>query len=106
MDGMKKLWEGLRAWKYVLLVAALGLVLLAIPGGGTAAESGADEESRLEALLGRMEGVGEVEVLLSEAGAAVVCQGAESAETRWDICQVLRCYAGFGTERIGIFKME
>lgn len=104
MDGVK---ERLGSWKYVLLVAVVGLALLLIPSGAEK-EPGeaASEEARLEALLGRMEGVGEVQVLLSEKGAAVVCQGADNAVVRLGICEVLRCYAGLGTDRVQVFKMQ
>ncbi len=106
MDGIRKWAAGLSAWKYVLLVAGVGLLLLLMPSGGGASEGGDGEEERLEALLGCIEGVGEVRLLLSDEGAAVVCRGADNVGVRWEICQALRCYTGFGTERIGIFKME
>ena len=98
-------WAG-RA-KYVLLVAGVGLALLLWPsgsGGGAAEEP--TEETRLEALLTSMEGVGRAEVLLSEKGAAVVCQGADDAAARLSVTEAVRCYTGLGADKIMIFKMN
>lgn len=106
MDGMKKALERLSGWKYVLLVAAVGLALLLMPSGSGALAEPDSEEARLEALLEQIEGVGEVRVLLSEQGAVVVCQGADNAIVRLGVCQVLRCYAGLGADRVEIFKMK
>lgn len=107
MDAVKKAMQSLSGWKYVLLVAAVGLALLLLPGGGQTEEtSAAAEELRLEALLGSIEGVGEVRVLLSEHGAAVVCQGADDAAVRLSICRVLHCYTALGTDDIQVFKMN
>ena len=103
--------ERLGRWKYVLLVAAVGLGLLLWPAGETplplqTTEAGSSEEARLEALLSAMEGVGRSQVLLSENGAAVVCQGADSVAVRLDITEAMRCYTGLGADRIVIFKMN
>ncbi len=106
MGGMKKALERLAGWKYVLLVAAVGLFLLLLPSEGGAEGEPDSEEARLEALLEQIEGVGEVRVLLSEQGAAVVCQGADNAIVRLGISEVLRCYAGLSTDRIEVFKMK
>lgn len=101
--------ERVGRWKYVLLVAAVGLGLLLWPSDRTHAEEPVEEvteEARLERLLSAMEGVGRSEVLLSENGAAVVCQGADSASVRLDITQALERYTGLGADRIAIFKMH
>ena len=68
--------------------------------------SALSEEARLEALLGRIEGVGELHLLLSEQGAAVVCAGADDAGVRLEICQALHCYTGLGSDRIQVFKLK
>ncbi len=101
--------ERLGRWKYVLLVAAVGLVLLLWPSGGAQGPDTAPEvteEARLEQLLSAMEGVGRSEVLLSENGAAVVCQGADSVSVRLDITEAMRCYTGLGADKIAIYKMN
>lgn len=100
--------ERLGGMKYVLLVAAVvGIALLAMPSGSLSAgeEESVTEEARLEALLSQIEGVGEVEALLSDSGAAIVCQGADSAAVRLQIAQAVRCYTGLGADKIQIFKM-
>ena len=108
-DGGRALIESVGRYKYVLLVAAVGLVLLLWPSG-TQKTGGAGteitEEERLEQLLSAMEGVGQAEVLLSESGAAVVCQGADSVTVRLNITEAMRCYTGLGADRIVIFKMN
>lgn len=108
MDAVKKALGMFSGWKYVLLVAAVGLLLLLMPGSPETETVAASEpeELRLEALLGQIQGVGEVRVLLSEHGAAVVCQGADNAMVRLGICQVLRCYTALGMDDIQVFKMK
>ena len=69
MDRLKII---LTKYRYVLLVALAGLGLMLIPSGPAEAEpvptAAVEEslESRLEAILGRIEGAGEVKVLLTE----------------------------------------
>ncbi|MCD7845447.1 MAG: hypothetical protein LUG57_06290 [Oscillospiraceae bacterium] len=105
-DRWKTLAERLGSWKYVVLVGLVGLALLAWPSGLTAGESdAATEEARLEALLSQMEGVGEVSLLLSDSGAAIVCQGADSAAVCLIVTEAVRCYTGLGADKIEIFKM-
>ena len=99
-------------YKYVLLVATVGLALLLWPSGSGsagpertyAARTGETDQERLAALLSHMEGVGRSEVLLSDKGAAVVCQGADSASVRLDVTNAVRCYTGLGADEIVIFK--
>ena len=94
--------------RIVLLAAAAGLALLLWPTGRTEDRSAEPEgeESKLETLLSSMEGVGRSEVLLSESGAAVVCQGADSVSVRLAVTEAVRCYTGLGADRIVIYKMN
>ena len=106
-----QLMERLGRWRYVLLAAAAGICLLLWPSGSGSDRSDSaagevTEEARLEQLLSAMEGVGRSEVLLSDSGAAVVCQGADIASVRLAVTEAMRCYTGLGTDRIVIFKMN
>lgn len=70
-----KLRAAWQKYRYVLLVAAAGLVLMLLPGGESTpapdpipTEAVQDSlERRLEQILSRIEGAGEVAVLLTEA---------------------------------------
>ena len=104
---MKAIWEKLAAYRYVLLVAAVGLLLLLWPSGaaaGMSAETEHEEEIRVAALLSRIEGVGDAQVLLSDSGAVVVCEGADSASVCLSVTQAVKCYTGLGADEVKIFK--
>lgn len=107
-DRAKALLKSAGGLRYALLAAAAGLVLLLWPTGRAQDTSGGEdtEETRLETLLSAMEGVGRSEVLLSENGAAVVCQGADSVSVRLAVTETMRCYTGLGADRIVIYKMN
>ena len=105
---MTKWRDKLAGCRYVLLVAAAGLLLMLWPSGRSAGAKGGEgeEEQRVAALLARMEGVGRAEVLLSESGAVIVCEGGENASVRLRVTQAVRCYTGLGADDIEIFNME
>ena len=75
-------------YRYVLLVALAGLALMLLPGGEEAAEPvptlAAEEslEARLEAILSRIDGAGEVKVLLTEEQGGEVFYQTEGEEGR------------------------
>lgn len=74
MDQLKlKVW--IRKYRYVLLVLLAGIVLMMLPDGSAETAAPAAEpqpqetlESGLERILSRIEGAGEVAVMLTEAG--------------------------------------
>lgn len=107
-DKGKALWKKLSEFRYVLLVAAVGLLLILWPTGSTApaAAESREEELRVAALLSQIEGVGEAQVLLSDSGAVVVCDGADSASVCLKITQAVKCYTGLGADEVQIFKSE
>jgi len=102
----------------LLLLLCAGLVLLLLPGR-RAADTGADaavsteEETRLASVLGRMEGVGEVAVLLAKGpgrndgftGAVIVCQGARDPATQLRIVEAVSAFTGLGSNRIVVQTM-
>lgn len=67
--------QAVKKYKYVLLILALGMVLMAIPEGGEQAQESEEDavptqisaSEELALILGKIEGVGKVEVLLTEA---------------------------------------
>lgn len=126
---MERLTQKLSRNRYVLLVLALGLLLLLLPrsagkGDGTATAAGSaapagagdpleasgipldTESERLAALLGSIRGVGDVKVLLSKGGAAVVCAGAGSAAVRLAVTEAVAAYTGLGSDKIAVFQMR
>ena len=89
--------------KWPLLVLAVGLLILLLPGGKReSVPESADGE--LARILSRVEGVGEAQVLLSEHGVVVVCEGADSAAVKMEILRAVGSYTGFGADRITILK--
>ncbi len=101
---MKRLSE----YRYVLLVAAAGLALMLWPSGRdrAAQAEGAGEEARLAAVLSQIEGVGRTEVLLSDSGAVVVCEGADASSVRLAVVRAVRCYTGLGANEVEIFRSD
>ena len=103
-DGLKKTVEKLDKFKYPLVVLAIGVVLMLLPGDSGSA-AGVSEEEPMALLLSSTQGVGESRVLISENGVVVVCQGAENARVRLDIIQAVSSYTGFTSDKITILKM-
>ncbi|MCC8077608.1 MAG: hypothetical protein LUG15_04520 [Oscillospiraceae bacterium] len=125
---LSRVMKALGKNKYVLLVLALGLLLLLLPrtatedgtaeGAAVAFSTGEgndldtsgiplDTESvRLAALLSQIEGVGEATVLLSAAGAVVVCAGAESPSVRLNVTNAVSAYTGLGSDKITVMKLQ
>ena len=109
-DRVHTLLEKLGSFRYVLLVAAVGLLLILWPSpnaSAAAVEGGEDgEEARIAGLLTSIEGVGQAHVLLSENGAVVVCPGADDASVCLRVTQAVKCYTGLGADDVRIFKTE
>lgn len=82
----KKLWQGLKKYRYAALVLLLGLALLLLPGGKKAQKSAApsaavqtdyaaETEQRLTQMLQQIAGAGQVSVMLTlETGERVEYQ--------------------------------
>ena len=107
--------------KYLLLLAALALLLLLLPSGSGKGDSrGKDtadallstgvsletEGEKLAEVLEQIKGVGRTEVLLSNHGAIVVCDGAENALVRLSVTDAVMSYTGFGSDKICVSKMK
>lgn len=106
MDKLKLSGKTLDKFKYPALILLIGVLLMALPTGSSSTAEGADDESaRAAEILSRTEGVGEAIVLISENGAVVVCEGADSAAVKLSIVKAISSYTGFGSDRITILKM-
>lgn len=106
--------------KYLLLVLLAGLALILLPdfskSAGAAAETqtATEAEVRLQGALGRMVGVGDVYVLLSEesgrnggyTGAVIVCAGADDAGVRLRVVEAVSAFTGLGSNKIMVWKMK
>ena len=104
MDSVKELLKKLDKFKYPLLVLAIGLGILLIPGSEPEKSAGSAEEAALTAVLSKTEGVGEVQVILSDKGAVIVCTGADDPKTRLNIVTAVSTYTGLGSDRITVLK--
>lgn len=91
-------------YKYPLLVLFIGAALLLIPtGGGDKSRSlQQGEEERIAQMLERSEGVGSADVLLSEKGAIIVCDGAADPVVRLNVIEAVEAYTGLGCDKIQV----
>lgn len=103
-----KIKKQIDKYKYPLLALFLGIVIMLVPigkGGSDQPDSAAaDDETRLETVLQKCEGVGEAKVLLSDNGAVIVCDGAENPEVRLSIIRAVEAFTGFSSDRIQVLK--
>lgn len=105
MDTDGKLKAFLNKYKYPVIVLAVGIMLMTLPISGTKdKDSGAEKQFR--ELLCSTEGVGRAEVLVSEKGVVIVCDGADSAAVRLDILRCVESYTGFSSRNVTILKMK
>lgn len=103
------------SWLLLMLAAGV-LLLLPSSGGGEKTDKNSiltADEQRLSGALARMEGVGEVYVLLAEkpgreegyAGAVVVCSGAPDPGVQLRVVETVSAFTGLGSNRIVVQKM-
>ena len=98
---MKELTGKLKAYRFPLLILAIGIALMLLPTAGKSAEP---EGGSLGEALSMTQGVGEAYVLISEKGVVVVCDGAGNAATRLEIITAVKTYTGFGADQITVLK--
>ena len=89
--------------KIPLLVLAVGLLLLLMPSGSKK-EAEKDPDSDLQSILSSARGIGQAQVLISENGVVIVCDGADDAAVKLDILRAVGSYTGFGSDKITILK--
>ena len=106
---MKRFLEELRSAKRIeLFIAIAAIAMLILSLCGDAGKTGAhftDEEVRLSEILGRIEGVGRIEVLISEensGGVLIVAEGVENMETYLRLQYAVQTLVGTEISRIEI----
>lgn len=90
--------------KYPLLILALGLLIMLIPGKKQN-EPTESENAELSQVLSTADGVGEAQILITEHGVVVVCEGASDASVKLDIIRAVGSYTGFGSDKITILRL-
>lgn len=98
--------KSMERWKYPLLILLLGLMLLLLPNTEKQAPVEPGPQDALAKLLTDSQGVGRAQVLISETGVVVVCDGASNASVRLDIIRAVNSYTGFGSDKITILKFK
>ena len=113
--------EGLRAaagkYKYAILAALLGVLLMLLPAGSRRETAAAVPESRptvqseMEATLASLDGAGRLRLTLTVepgterwAGAVIVCEGGGSAAVRLQLTQAVSALTGLPSDRIIVMK--
>ena len=105
MSEIKEKAAKLEKFKYPLIILIVGVVLMLIPGKSTYLNTPSGTDEPLKTVLSCTNGVGRAEVIASECGVVVVCDGAEDAKVRLDIVRAVSSYTGFASDKITILKM-
>ena len=99
--------------KYALPMLFIGVLLLIVCAGfDVEKEETVDEEVRIAEMCSMTEGVGECRVMLTYdsegrvTAVAVLCEGADRAEVRRRITDMLTSLYGIGTNRISVLKIS
>lgn len=90
--------------KWPLLILVLGILLLLMPGGRQK-EAENDNNTDLRSILSCADGVGDTQVLISDNGVVIVCEGADDASVKLDIIRAVCSYTGFGSDKITILRL-
>ena len=93
-------------WKMPLLILLVGLALMLCPTETRQKETMNKPQEALAQLLSETQGVGRTQVLISDRGVVVACQGANNASVRLDIIRAVCSYTGFGSDKITILKLR
>lgn len=106
MKSSVKTLDSIKKYRFLILAAVLGLVLLLLPSHSSEKNTDTGDELRLERILENTDGVGETCVLLSENGVVVVCEGADRADVRLTVMKAAGAFTGFTTDKIQILKLD
>ena len=100
-----KLPGELKNHRLLIIALLLGLLLLLLPTHGREEKSVSAEESFAK-LLSQSEGVGRAEVLISDSGVVIVCDGARDALVKLNVVQAAQAYTGFSSDKIQVLCSE
>lgn len=93
----------IKKYRFLIIAFLVGLLLLLLPTHSNE-EAATDDESRLAATLECIQGVGEANVLISENGVVVVCDGAHNADVRLTVINAAEAFTGFSSDNIQVLK--
>ena len=93
--------NGKNKWILILLAGIL-LVVIAMPTGKIPGSE--DEETKLETILGEMEGVGKVKVMTTEEGVVVIADGADNWTVVQNITDVVQALFNVDSHKIKVMK--
>ena len=115
---MNRIASWIKERKKLILVIALIVLLVAVvylffgtdSDGSSASVSKTDTEIKLEALLEAIDGVGDVEIMITTdddgiAGVVIVCEGASSIMVRNDILNAVSTALNINKNIIAIYSM-
>lgn len=105
MNELKDKLSKLDKFKYPLIVLALGILLMLLPTKSATISANEQTDNPLKSVLACTQGVGRAEVIVSQSGVVVVCDGATDARVRLDIIHAVSSYTGLGSDKITILKM-
>jgi len=111
MDNEKeKLKELAKKYRWAILIFILGVGFLMMPTSVSENEEpmvpSITESSGIGETVSLIEGVGASKVLVTENGAVVVCEGAESSSVCYDITRAITASTGLQSDEIAIIKMK
>jgi hypothetical protein len=118
---MSRAFEIIKKYKFIIIALAAGIVLLLLPrttsgqardapNAPTAAQlsagigsSALSDEEKLTSALSKLDGAGEITVVLSGKGAVIICNNL-TPELKLRITQAVSVYTGLSSEKIIILK--
>lgn len=100
---LETILKKLEQLKIPLLILVVGVLLLLMPGSGQKKKED-DGNADLQSILSSARGIGQAQVLISENGVVIVCDGADDASVKLDIIRAVGSYTGFGSDKITILK--
>ena len=103
---MEELKKRLAKYKYPAIILLIGIMFIIMPAGTKSDEPELKGEGELlKEILSKSEGIGRLDVIMSDKGVVVVCDGANDANVRLNIIRAVSSYTGFTSEKISILSM-